>query len=190
VVSNAGFEAVAAADNLGAFSLARLSAGTVARLEHVLTNAGLGGVVAVGHPLDLSPVAEDATLAACARVLLEDEQVDAGVVGVVPLTPALHTLPASHDHAENLESPDAIASALQRLREDGHKPWVAVVDAGHAYDAFAARLEAFRIPTFRTVDRALRAFALWCTATCRPERPVDPYDRAPAVGSTGTAAPW
>jgi acyl-CoA synthetase (NDP forming) len=187
VVSNAGFECVAAADNLGAFQLARLGAGTTARLHQVLAGAGLADFVPVHHPLDLSPITNDATFAACTRVLLEDEQVDAGVVGVVPLTTALRTLPAGVGHGEDCAGPDAIATALGRLSEECHKPWVAVVDAGSAYDPLAARLEALRIPTFRAVDRALRAFGAWCRASSRPEHPLDPYEPGVAMAK-GT--PW
>jgi hypothetical protein len=46
-------------------------------------------------------------------------------------------------------------------------PWVAVVDAGRWYDPFAAQLELHGIPTFRTVDRALRALAVWSAEALR-----------------------
>lgn len=187
VLSNAGFECVAAADNLGTFQLARLGPGTVARLRHILVGAGLGDFVPVHHPLDLSPITNDATFAACARVLLEDEQVDAGVVGVVPLTSALNTLPPGPEHQENFAGAEAIAAALGRLREQCHKPWVAVVDAGAAYDPLAARLDALRVPTFRSADRALRAFAAWCRASGRPEHPLDPYAQDAAIAG---GKPW
>ena len=187
VVSNAGFECVVAADNLGTFQLARLSAGTIARLRQILATAGLADFVPVHHPLDLSPITNDATFAACVRVLLEDEQVDAGVVGVVPLTTALETLPPAPEHQEDVAAPDAIAEALGRVRQDSHKPWVAVVDAGGAYDPLAARLDAWRIPTFRSVDRALRAFAAWCRASSKPEHPADPYQQSPAMAQ---GEPW
>jgi acyl-CoA synthetase (NDP forming) len=187
VVSNAGFECVVAADTLGTFQLARLGMGTITKLRQVLARAGLADFVPVHHPLDLGPITNDATFAACARVLLEDEQVDAGVVGVVPLTTALQTLPPGSGHREDCASPDAIALALGRLAEECHKPWVAVVDAGCAYDPLAARLEALRIPTFRSVDRALRAFAAWCRASSQPEHPLDPYQ--PGV-ATAKGTPW
>lgn len=179
VTSNAGFECVAAADALGRFELARLSDGTIARLKQVLEHAGLARVVDVVHPFDLSPMTGDAAFVACVRALLEDEHVDAGVVGVVPLTAALETLPRGPGHDEDLTAADAVAAGLVRLRQESHKPWIAVVDAGSAYDPLAARLEAFRIPTFRSVDRALRAFAIWCGITSRHSRPVDPYDSGP-----------
>ena len=42
------------------------------------------------------------------------------------------------------------------------KPWVAVVDAGILYDPMTARLEGAGIPTFRTADRGLRLFDIFC----------------------------
>ncbi|NUN52158.1 MAG: hypothetical protein HUU06_05145, partial [Planctomycetaceae bacterium] len=38
------------------------------------------------------------------------------------------------------------------------KPWIAVVDAGEPFDPMARLLAAEGIPTFRSADRALRAF--------------------------------
>ena len=178
VMSNAGFECVVAADALGPFRLAALSKSTSARLRQVLADAGLGEVVTPGHPFDVSPMANDATLAACARVLLEDEAVDAGVIGLVPLTGALQTLPASPDHCENVAAPDAVAAGLSRLCAESHKPWVTVVDAGAAYDPLAARLEDAGIPVFRSMDRALTALATWSRVTERHDHPMDPYEPA------------
>jgi acyl-CoA synthetase (NDP forming) len=176
VMSNAGFECVVAADTLGPFQLAPLSRRTTGRLRQVLAEAGLGEVVAPGHPFDASPMANDATFVACARVLLEDEAVDAGVIGLVPLTSALQTLPAGDGCAENLAGADAAAAGLARLCADSHKPWVVVVDAGQAYDPLAAYLEAARIPVFRSMDRALAAFATWCRVTQHHVHPIDPYE--------------
>ncbi|MDH5199003.1 MAG: hypothetical protein OEY20_17305, partial [Gemmatimonadota bacterium] len=49
-----------------------------------------------------------------------------------------------------------IAARLVRLRMTQDKPFVVVVDAGAAYDPLAAFLDRAGIPTFRTMDRALR----------------------------------
>jgi acyl-CoA synthetase (NDP forming) len=176
VMSNGGFECVVAADTLGPFQLAPLSRRTTARLRQVLAGAGLGDIVPAGHPFDISPMADDATLVACARILLEDEAVDAGVIGLVPLTGALHTLPAGVGHLEDVAGPEAVAAGLGRLCGESHKPWVAVVDAGNAYDGLVARLEAARIPVFRSVDRAVAALATWCRVTEHHDRLLDPYE--------------
>ncbi len=175
-VSNAGFECVALADNLAPFALARLGASTVGRLEGVLTGVGLSEVVDVRQPLDLTPMMGDAAFADCVAALLGDDGVDVAVVGCVPLTGALQTLPPGAGHAENLADPAALAHRLGRLRQTGRKSWIVVVDAGARYDAFAALLEQARIPTFRAMDRALRAFGVFCRAmrARRREGPVGP----------------
>jgi acyl-CoA synthetase (NDP forming) len=169
-VSNAGFECVAAGDAPPPLALATLGPGTVARLEGLLAVTGLEDVVEVRHPVDLTPTMPDRGFAEAVRAVLEDGEVDLGVVGCVPLTPALETLAPASDHAENCGHPDAVAALLGRVHRDLAKPWVAVVDAGRHYDAFVARLEAEGIPTFRTMDRALRALGRYGAESARVAR--------------------
>ena len=85
-VTNAGFECVAIADNLGPFELASFSSPTLGRLHDVLAARGIDGVVDVHNPLDLTPMADDAAYEAIVRAILDDDGVDLGVVGVVPLS--------------------------------------------------------------------------------------------------------
>jgi acyl-CoA synthetase (NDP forming) len=187
-VSNAGFECVAVADHVAPFALARLAPSTVSRLGDVLTRAGLAEVVDVRQPLDLTPMMGDAAFADCVAALLADDGVDVAVVGCVPLTGALQTLPSGAGHAENVADPAALASRLGRLRGESRKPWIAVVDAGARYDAFAALLEQQSIPTFRTVDRALRAFGVCCRAL-RARRRESPVGTAIPVAASETMNP-
>jgi len=161
-VSNAGFECVAIADNLGGLEPARFGAATEARLAEILEGAGLTDVIDVHNPFDLTPMGDDATFAAIAEAILADEGVDVGLVGDVPFTAALQTLPAgspagSGGTGEDLAAPGAIAPRLVDLWQRTGKAWVTVVDAGPRYDPLARALEAGGIPTFRTADAALRA---------------------------------
>jgi acyl-CoA synthetase (NDP forming) len=158
-VSNAGFECVAFGDGTGAMCLAELQASTLASVETLLERERLAGVVEARHPLDLTPIMGDVAFGDAVEAVLADPGVDIGVVGIVPLTGALRTLPAGPDHDERLDDPAGIVARLADLRARQHTPFVAVVDAGAAYDPLAAALEAARIPTFRTVDRAMRALA-------------------------------
>jgi acyl-CoA synthetase (NDP forming) len=150
VLSNAGFECVAAADAAGDFELATLSAPTRQALEELLRGLRLEAVVAPRNPLDVTPIAADAAFAQAAELLIGDPAVDVAVVGCVPLTGALATL------ADDLDGAGAVASRLGRLWDESGKAWVAVVDAGPLYDPLAAHLETLGIPTFRRIDRALR----------------------------------
>jgi acyl-CoA synthetase (NDP forming) len=159
-LSNAGFEAVAMADRLGVMSLSPLTDDTRRRLREILAASRIDSLVDVHNPLDVTPMAGDAAFEAIARALLNDETVDAAVLGCVPMTAALQTLPAG-SHGEDLRRSDSVVSRLGRLRQESAKPIVAVVDAGALYDDMAAALEAASIPTFRTADRAVRMLSLF-----------------------------
>jgi acyl-CoA synthetase (NDP forming) len=168
-VTNAGFEAVAIADRLGAFTLAPLADATRAAAEATLQRAKLTGIVAPRNPMDVTPLLGDAGYEEIVRALLDDPGVDVAVVGCVPMTQALNTLAAGEGHSDDVTRPDGIVGRMARLWREHCKPWVTVVDAGPLYDAMARGLEAAGIPTFRTADRALRLFGLWCEA----QRPRD-----------------
>jgi acyl-CoA synthetase (NDP forming) len=163
-ISNAGFECVAIADNLGHFDLPTFDEMTTARLESIFRSARIDSVVDVHNPLDLTPMAGDAPYEDVVRAVLYASNIDAAIVGCVPLTPAMNTLPAGPGHREDLSQDDSFASRLVRLKAATIKPWVAVVDAGKVYDPLVALLEAHQVPTFREADRALRLFNVFCAA--------------------------
>ena len=160
-LSNAGFECVAMADNLGPFRLAELCDETRRELASLFLACRIDGIVSVQNPLDLTPIMNDELYEKAVREMLNDPAVDVGLVGCVPLTAALKTLPAGERHTENIDSGDSIVSRLGRLNRECGKPWVAVVDAGRMYDPMAAALNDLEIPTFRTADRALRLLSIW-----------------------------
>ncbi|MBU0953843.1 MAG: CoA-binding protein, partial [Spirochaetes bacterium] len=163
-VSNAGFECVAFADNLGQLSIADFSAAANPRLEKVFADAKISEIVDVHNPIDLTPMADDAAYYDSLQAVLEDGNVDAGIVGLVPLTSRMNTLEAAAGHAEDLRKADSLAVRYGQLIRQGDKPWVAVVDSGQLYDAYARALVAAGVPTFRTADRALRMLNLWLEA--------------------------
>jgi acyl-CoA synthetase (NDP forming) len=130
----------------------------------VLARLRVADVVDVHNPLDLTPMTDDGGYEAVARLVLRDTGVDLGIIGCVPLTAALHTVPRRAGIADDLESPDGIAARLGRLWLEDEKPWVAVIDSGVLFDPMAASLAARGIPVFRTADRALRALDTWVRA--------------------------
>jgi acyl-CoA synthetase (NDP forming) len=168
-LSNAGFECVSYADNLGPLRMAELEVATIGRLEDLLRARRIDGIVSARNPLDVTPMMDDAGFAEAAKVILEDPAVDVGIVGCVPLTGALRTLPRSASHEEDLDAPASVVSRLVDIARVVPKPWVAVVDAGSAYDPMVARLEAGGVPTFRSAGRALRLLGRYC-ATRLPAR--------------------
>ncbi|KAA3614516.1 MAG: hypothetical protein DWQ01_02090 [Planctomycetota bacterium] len=164
LMSNAGFECVAMADQLGPFRLPRLAPETRSRLEAIFEQSRLTGIVVPQNPLDVTPMMGDAAFEACARTLLEDPQVDLGVISCVPLTPALRTLARSEGHREDLLDEGAVARRLIRLWQESEKPWVAVVDSGPLYRPLADALKAAGLPVFEKADRALQCLAFLARA--------------------------
>ncbi|MDT8340366.1 MAG: acetate--CoA ligase family protein [Longimicrobiales bacterium] len=157
-VSNAGFECVALADHATPLRPATFAPGTVAGLEALLAEARLDGVVRPRNPLDVTPILGDGGFVAAVERVLADPGVDVAVVGLVPLTPALQTLPGG---GEDLRAPGAVAEGLAALWRRSRKPWVVAVDAGPAYDPLRVALASSGVPVFTSADRAVRALAAW-----------------------------
>jgi len=166
-VSNAGFECVAVADNLGSFTLPPFQQRTIDRLRPLLERCRIDSVVDAHNPLDVTPMMDDEAFEEAVRAVMEDDGIDVGVVGCVPLTAALDTLEAGDEHLEDIYKEDSIAMRLGKLNNETSKPWIAVVDAGKLYDPMANLLEEKGVPAFRTADEALRALNVFCTETMK-----------------------
>jgi len=180
-LSNAGFESVAIADGLQGLTLGEFDARTHARLREALGRARIDALVDIHNPLDITPMAGDAVFEEAVRAVLGDTATDVAVIGCVPMTGALQTLPASAGGREDLSSTESIVARLARVRREVSKAWVAVVDAGELYHPMAAALEAAAIPTFRTADRAVRMLSLFARHKAHGlhVRPVDADAAAP-----------
>ena len=166
-VSNAGFECVAVADNLGAFSLAAFAEATKRQLRDVFVANRIAHVVDLNNPLDLTPMTGDAGYVQTVEALLRDPEIDAVLVGCVPFTAAVQTLaPAAH-HGENLAAPGGFVEGMASLRRATRKPMAAVVDAGPLYDPLVRALLEAGIPTFRAADRALRLLNVYAESRLR-----------------------
>jgi acyl-CoA synthetase (NDP forming) len=164
-ISNAGFECVAIADNLGSLELAEFSASTRPRLEDMFRRAKVGEIVDVHNPIDLTPGSGDMGYMEGFPAILDDPNVDCGVVGILPLTPSMNSLAAGPDsHGEDVLREGSLVWSYVELMAASAKPWVAAVDAGIPYDTLARTLEARGVPVFRTVDRALRMLNIWMAA--------------------------
>jgi acyl-CoA synthetase (NDP forming) len=164
-ISNAGFEAVGMADSIrqqgSELRLAEFSRNTNNSLSETLARHRLDALVDVKNPLDLTPMAADEVYAQVIEHVLEDDEVDVAVVGVVPLTPALQTLPAGQGHDESILSEDSVARALATVAASSDKPVVAVVDSGRLFDPLADQLAGGGVPVFRAADRAVRSLCSW-----------------------------
>jgi acyl-CoA synthetase (NDP forming) len=155
VLSNAGFEATAAADNLHGMELAELLTPTRDRVAALLPP----GIMDVHNPVDATPVTPTEKYAAIARALAEDPTVHAIVVAGVPATPFLESLARGDGHREDVEGDQGLATLLVRFFQGTTKPVVFSVDSGVLYDPLVAAMRQAGLPTFRRVDRATRALA-------------------------------
>jgi acyl-CoA synthetase (NDP forming) len=159
-LSNAGFEAVGMADSLdekSGFTLPELAPTTQASLRKVLKKARIDSLVTIRNPLDITPMAPDQVYASCLDSLLSDPSIGAAIVGVVPHTPALKSLPPGLDESgrDSLDNPQSLHHLLPKIIERHQKPVVVVVDAASGYDSLAAAIEEHGIPCFRSADFAL-----------------------------------
>ncbi len=164
LISNAGFECVMMADNLGdggRLELARFAAETHERILAGLRPLGIDRLLDVHNPLDVTPVADDAAFSACARAFIEDPGVDCAVISDVPLTKAQQTLPAGAGHGEDLARPGAFASRTIEIFRSTRKPVVVNIDSGPLYDPLADHLERSGVPVFRRADEALRFLRMY-----------------------------
>lgn len=159
-VSNAGYEAVGIADNiLGedySLSMAVYRKKTVAELEVLIEDAGLGQLVDIANPMDVTPMATEDVYTGIIKNLLDDDNVDLVVIAIVPLTPILHTLPDEHIAADAVSDGNGIVGKIADLNSRSAKPLVMVVDSGPLYDHMANGLEQHGLPVFRSADQAVR----------------------------------
>ena len=175
-ISNAGYESVGMADTLlGAryeVEMPPLSDATRRRLAACLAEHGLADLVNVRNPLDLTPMADDATYEHCAGVFLEAEELDAVVVGCVPLTARLLTTP------EEIGQEGSLPRRMSRLFRETTKPMVAVIDSGARYDAMARAMSASGMPVLRSADQAVRSLGRYL---CHRATAAVPREASPAA---------
>jgi acyl-CoA synthetase (NDP forming) len=155
VISNAGFETVGMADAIQgqryAVEIASLSAASTAKLKEVLDANGLSRLVNARIPLDITPMASEEVYEGAIRVMLDSDDVDAVVVGVVPLTAALRTAP------DEIDDEGSLAGRIPRLFAEARKPLIVVVDSGPLYDPLVRALRLAGVPVFPSADQAIRS---------------------------------
>ncbi len=90
------------------------------------------------------------------ETLLSDDNIDAVIVAIVPLTPILHTLPEEMEPGTLFDAEDSIVERITRLNTASTKPLVIVVDSGKLYDPMADAFQNDGLPVFRSADIAVR----------------------------------
>ncbi len=164
-VSGAGFEAVGMADSLQSdeysLCLGELSETTRAAMKQLIASRGLEKLVPIHNPLDINPGADDEVHACMAELMLNDENIDAVVIGLDPLSPVTHSLEETDIDAFRMDAPNGILTLLSDVRSRNSKPLVAVVDGGERFDPLRRALRERGIPVFPVCDRAVAALALY-----------------------------
>ena len=152
-VSNAGYESVGMADNILGndyrLTLESFTPETSERLAEILKESRLDTLVDVKNPMDINPMATDATYEAIMEAVIKDANIDMLVLCLVPLTGALKTL------EDTLADDSSIARRVPRLVQKFDKPVVAVVDSGRLFDPLENMLQESGVVTFRSSDRAV-----------------------------------
>lgn len=173
-LSGAGFEAVGMADNIQSddfsMNMAHFSSSTVEKMQALLAQKRLDGLVEVKNPLDINPSADDEAHILAVKYLAQDPGVDAVVVGLDPLSPAMRTLAECKTGRYDFQDPGSIAVALPQLTKTLNKPVVGVVDGGRLYDPLVDELIKNREVVFRSSDRAISALALYIQGRLNAER--------------------
>jgi len=176
-VSGAGFEAVGMADNIQSddfqMKMATFSPTSVEKIQQVLKEKRLDGLVQVKNPLDINPGADDETHVRVVADLAVDANVDAVVVGLDPLSPAMRTLADDVSERYSFDDPRSIAQAMPALVQGLRKPVIGVVDGGRLYDALVDELVANGMAVFRSSDRAVQALAIYMEGRLYTEKLKD-----------------
>ncbi len=164
-LSGAGFEAVGMADNIQSddytLEMAQFVEKTSEKMSQLLKKKRLETLVEVKNPLDLNPAADDETHIAAVQFLAEDPQVDAMVIGLDPLSPAMRTLATNEIQKYSCDSDGSIAVEMPKLVSKLDKPVVGVVDAGRLYDPLVDKLIEQGMAVFRSSDRAVQGLAMY-----------------------------
>ena len=161
IISNAGYEVVGMADRIDfGFEIAKLHSETEKEVFQTLKENRIESLITIQNPLDLTPMANEVVYLNVMNAFLDDENVDALIVGLVPLTPAIKTLPKSSEslRLDDFSSKSALPFQLRQSLIRSQKPVVFVVDGGKLYDDFAEAIEKSGFPCFRDADVAIQIF--------------------------------
>jgi acyl-CoA synthetase (NDP forming) len=173
-LSGSGFEAVGMADNIQSddftMTMARFSATAVGKIQALLKKKQLNRLVEIKNPLDINPGADDQAHLLAVKHLAQDPGVDAVVVGLDPLSPAMRTLAQCETRPYEFKEPGSIAVEMPRMVSDLDKPVVGIVDGGRLYDPLVDVLVEKGMAVFRSSDRAVRALALYIEGRLHAQR--------------------
>ena len=164
-VSGAGFEAVGMADSIQSddfsMELARFEDNTREKIFEILKKKKLDAFVTLSNPLDINPAADDDTHVRITQILSKDKGVDAVIVSLDPMSPAMKTLDDSSVPHFDMNHEQSIKNQLIKLVNNSNTPIVTIVDGGHLYDPLRDKLMENSVPVFTVCDRAIAVLSLY-----------------------------
>jgi len=164
-VSGAGFEAVGMADSIQSddfyMTLAEFKNNTHKKLSGIFKEKKLDAFVTLSNPLDINPAADDEVHVQITKILAEDSGVDAVVVGLDPMSPAMKTLDDSSVPHFDMNHEQSIKNQIIEVANNSNTPIVTVVDGGHLYNPLREALMENSVPVFTVCDRAITALSLY-----------------------------
>jgi len=164
-VSGAGFEAVGMADSIQSddfqMELAQYTESTRDAVASILKEKRLDAFVTLSNPLDINPAADDEAHARIASILAEDEGVDAVVVSLDPMSPAMKTLDDDTFPQFDMNHEESIKNQIIELATTSNTPVITVVDGGRLYDPLRDALIENGVPVFTVCDQAISALSVY-----------------------------
>ena len=155
-LSNAGFEGAGMADGVSGRLTAEISPELAAYMGKTLKDFKLDSIVDAKNPLDITPMASDGAIAGIIKKALASDEFSGAVVSMVPLTPAMNTLPKGAGWPDDLEK-SFLKGAAEAARV-ARKPLIFCVAAGAIYEPYCACAQALGLPVFRSSDRAVAVY--------------------------------
>ena len=168
-ISGAGFEAVAVADSIESdnfsMEMGSLEAATIKRVEEILAAKRLDALVEVRNPIDINPGADDEAHLQITEAFLQDQNIDAVVVGLDPTAPSVRSLEQSKLRPGfDITDPLSTVHLMPPLVDRNDKPVIGIVDGGRLYDAMCARLMDQGVCVFRNCSSATKALVNYVEA--------------------------
>jgi acyl-CoA synthetase (NDP forming) len=157
-LSNAGFEAAGMADSVNGPLTAELKDSKfVEDVRKVLREYKLDGIVDVKNPLDITPMACDEAIGRVTELALSCGEFGAVILSMVPLTPAMNTLPSGGAQYPDDMERSFLRSAAERMKREG-KPLIFCVAAGSLYAPYRRYARDLGMPVFHSADRAAQVY--------------------------------
>lgn len=155
VISNAGFETVSSADNLGSMRKEKrqnrmmpMNDDLKEKLTEVFKANGLSELVGAANPLDLTPMADEKAYLESLEVFSRSEA-DAIVFCAVPLTDRFNS--------KEKAAVEAFAKRVREIALETGKSVLVAVDAGSIYDEYRRIFKETGLPVFVSIEEAFAA---------------------------------